>query len=153
MPPEGFEDLWKTLQAGKPWTGLVKNRRKNGDYYWVIANATPIKENGVVTGYLSVRTKPSRQLIDTVAPIYRQFLEGKAKNLKIENGSVVRTDFMGRVASLFQMTFGKRIALYLSMPTLLLSGAAGASWLALKQGEVASWLGSIIPVAIGVVPF
>ncbi len=49
MPPEGFEDLWKTLQAGKPWTGLVKNRRKNGDYYWVIANATPIKENGVVT--------------------------------------------------------------------------------------------------------
>ena len=95
-----------------------------------------------------MRTKPSRQLIDTVAPIYRQFLEGKAKNLKIENGSVVRTDFMGRVASLFQMTFGKRIALYLSMPTLLLSGAAGAGWLALEQGEAASWLGSIIPVAI-----
>ena len=148
MPPEGFEDLWKTLQAGKPWTGLVKNRRKNGDYYWVIANATPIKENGAITGYLSVRTKPSRQLIEAVAPIYRRFLEGKAGNLKIEHGGVVRTDFMGRVASLFRMTFGKRIALYLSMPTLLLSGAAVAGWLALAQGEAASWLSSIIPVAV-----
>jgi aerotaxis receptor len=48
MPPGAFSDLWKTLQAGKPWTGLVKNRRKNGDYYWVIGNATPLIENGNV---------------------------------------------------------------------------------------------------------
>lgn len=44
MPEEAFADLWKTLQAGKPWTGLVKNRRKNGDHYWVVANATPVRE-------------------------------------------------------------------------------------------------------------
>jgi aerotaxis receptor len=41
MPPEAFHDLWATLQAGLPWTGLVKNRRKNGDYYWVEASVTP----------------------------------------------------------------------------------------------------------------
>src|SRR5664279_2746035 len=35
MPPEAFEDLWVTLKAGKPWAGAVKNRRKNGDFYWV----------------------------------------------------------------------------------------------------------------------
>ena len=46
MPPEAFADLWRTLQAGEPWTGLVKNRRKNGDFYWVVANVVPIKEAG-----------------------------------------------------------------------------------------------------------
>ncbi|MEK7844599.1 MAG: methyl-accepting chemotaxis protein, partial [Pseudomonadota bacterium] len=150
MPPEGFEDLWKTLQAGKPWTGLVKNRRKNGDYYWVLGNATPLIENGTIVGYLSVRTKPSRELIDTVAPIYRQFLEGKAKNLKIENGGVVRTDFMGRIAALFKMTLGKRIAFYLSVPTLLLLSAAGAGWWGSSQETVVPWLNSFISAtAIG----
>ena len=45
------------IKAGKPWAGAVKNRRKNGDYYWVQASATPIWENGQITGYMSVRTK------------------------------------------------------------------------------------------------
>ena len=60
MPAEAFEDLWDTLKAGRPWTGYVKNRCKNGDYYWVLANATPIWDHGQVTGYLSVRRKASR---------------------------------------------------------------------------------------------
>jgi aerotaxis receptor len=46
MPPEAFHDLWSTLQAGLPWTGLVKNRRKNGDFYWVEASVTPILKGG-----------------------------------------------------------------------------------------------------------
>ena len=46
MPPEAFDDLWTTIKAGMPWTGAVKNRRKNGDFYWVRASATPIWENG-----------------------------------------------------------------------------------------------------------
>jgi methyl-accepting chemotaxis sensory transducer with Pas/Pac sensor len=57
MPKEAFADMWQTLKSGLPWTGLVKNRCKNGDYYWVKANATPIRENGQVIGYMSVRTK------------------------------------------------------------------------------------------------
>ncbi|MDP3281761.1 MAG: PAS domain-containing protein, partial [Nitrosomonas sp.] len=70
MPPEAFEDLWNTLKQGLPWTGLVKNRRKNGDFYWINANATPLLENGKITGYLSVRTKAPRTAIDQAAPIY-----------------------------------------------------------------------------------
>ncbi|MDP1557908.1 MAG: methyl-accepting chemotaxis protein [Nitrosomonas sp.] len=147
MPPEAFIDLWKTLQTGKPWTGLVKNRRKNGDYYWVLGNATPLIDNGNIVGYLSVRTKPSRQLIEQVAPIYRRFIEGKAKNLAIKNGGVVRTDFIGKVAALFHMTFGKRIAMYLSLPTLLLMGAAGAGWWGQTQMSAAPWLNSFVPLA------
>lgn len=60
MPPEAFADLWKTLRAGHTWGGLVKNRCKNGDYYWVQANASPIYENGQIAGYMSVRSKPAR---------------------------------------------------------------------------------------------
>jgi len=149
MPPEAFSDLWKTLQNGKPWTGLVKNRRKNGDYYWVLGNATPLIENGTIVGYLSVRTKPSRQLVEQVAPIYQQILDGKAKNLKIENGGIVRTDFVGKVASLFKMTFAKKVALFLSLPTLLLLGAAGAGWWGLSQAASSSWL-STFAMAAGV---
>lgn len=150
MPPEAFEDLWKTLKAGKPWTGLVKNRRKNGDFYWVLGNATPLVKNGTIIGYLSVRTKPSREVVDTVAPIYRQFINGTAKNLTIKNGAVVRTDLIGKVISFFKMTLGKRIALYLSLPTLLLLSAVGAGWWGLTQTTVIpppSWLSSFIPIA------
>lgn len=146
-PPQAFEDLWRTLQAGKPWTGLVKNRRKNGDFYWVLGNATPLIENGSIVGYLSVRTKPSRQVIETVAPIYRQLINGTAKNLTIRNGSVVRTDFIGKISALFKMTLGKRIALYLSIPTLLLLSAVGVSWWEITQTTSTLPLGSFIPVA------
>mgnify|MGYP003877262239 CR=1 FL=1 len=57
MPPEAFQNLWDTLKAGKPWLGAVKNRRKNGDFYWVLATASPIRENGQVKGYTSIRTR------------------------------------------------------------------------------------------------
>ena len=59
MPAEAYKDLWRTIGRGEPWTGLVKNRRKNGDHYWVRANVTPILEGGKPRGYMSVRTKPS----------------------------------------------------------------------------------------------
>lgn len=61
MPAPAFEIMWKTLQRGLPWRGLVKNRCKNGDYYWVDAKVVPIKKRGQIIGYMSVRTCPSRQ--------------------------------------------------------------------------------------------
>ena len=63
MPREAFEDFWRTLKAGKAWTGLVKNRCKNGDHYWVEANAAPLLEDGKVAGYTSIRVKPSREQV------------------------------------------------------------------------------------------
>src|SRR5437588_43183 len=52
MPAEAFGDMWGSIKAGMPWTGLVKNRCKNGDFYWVRANITPIREDGRTLGYL-----------------------------------------------------------------------------------------------------
>ena len=90
MPKEAFADLWRTLQSGRPWTGMVKNRTKNGDYYWVKANATPLRENGQVVGYMSVRTKADRGEVSAAEQAYRLFREGKAKGLTIRDGAVVK---------------------------------------------------------------
>ncbi len=133
MPPEAFADLWSTLKKGHPWTGLVKNRRKNGDYYWVNANAIPLRENGKVIGYLSVRIKPSHDSVEEVIPIYKKFLEGKAENLKIESGQIIRTDFLGKIRSLLSPTISKRIALCMIVPSLCLLIIGGFSWWHLAQ--------------------
>ena len=61
MPPQAFRDMWQAIGRGQTWTGLVKNRRKNGDFYWVRANVTPIMEGDKPRGYMSVRTKPTRE--------------------------------------------------------------------------------------------
>jgi len=60
MPEEAFQVMWSTLKQGKAWMGLVKNRCKNGDFYWVDAYVTPVMELGKVVGYESVRTLPDR---------------------------------------------------------------------------------------------
>ena len=67
-----FEDLWKTIKAGYPWRGIVKNRAKNGDHYWVRATVSPILRQGQVVGYLSLRRKPSRDEVSAAEALYRQ---------------------------------------------------------------------------------
>jgi aerotaxis receptor len=76
MPAVAFADLWKTIKSGMPWTGMVKNRRKNGEYYWVLANVTPVIENGKPIGYMSVRTKPTRQQVAAASELYKKAANG-----------------------------------------------------------------------------
>ncbi|HJV53902.1 MAG TPA: methyl-accepting chemotaxis protein [Noviherbaspirillum sp.] len=89
MPPEAFDDFWRTLKSGKAWTGLVKNRCKNGDHYWVEANAAPIIEDGKVTGYTSIRIKPSREQVAAAEAAYRA-INGGDNTLEIREGAAVR---------------------------------------------------------------
>jgi aerotaxis receptor len=77
MPPAVFGLMWSYLKAGKSWMGIVKNRCKNGDFYWVSAYVTPIIENGRLTGYESVRVKPSREQIDRAQLLYARLSAGK----------------------------------------------------------------------------
>ena len=70
MPAEAFRDLWATVQAGRPWSGLVKNRRKDGDHYWVMANVTPLLRDGQPAGYLSVRSQPTREQVQAAQALY-----------------------------------------------------------------------------------
>jgi methyl-accepting chemotaxis protein len=97
MPVEAFADFWATLKDGKPWTGLVKNRCKNGDHYWVVANATPVRANGQVVGYMSVRSKPARDQVEAAERAYRMFREGTAKGLRIHRGKVIADSRLARL--------------------------------------------------------
>ncbi|MDZ4253569.1 MAG: methyl-accepting chemotaxis protein [Sulfuritalea sp.] len=90
MPEEAFEDLWRTLKKGRPWTGYIKNRSKNGDYYWVLANTTPVWEHGQVTGYVSVRRKAEREAIAAHEATYRQFREKRQGKLRFRYGATVK---------------------------------------------------------------
>jgi aerotaxis receptor len=77
MPSEAFEDLWRTVKAGKSWHGMVKNRCKNGDFYWVDANVTPMVGNDTIVGYVSIRSKPSLAQIQDAEYRYALARQGK----------------------------------------------------------------------------
>jgi aerotaxis receptor len=77
MPPAAFEQLWKTAKSGKSWMGIVKNRCKNGDHYWVDAYVTPIVRNGIQEEYQSVRTKPKREHVERAEKLYAMLNEGR----------------------------------------------------------------------------
>ena len=78
MPEAAYKTMWSYLQQGKPWMGLVKNRCKNGDYYWVNAYVTPVTDHGRVVGYESVRTVPSRAQIAHAEQLYKAINSGKS---------------------------------------------------------------------------
>ena len=79
MPVAVFKNLWDTLKLGRPWSQCVKNRCKNGDYYWVKANITPIFKNGEVDGFMSVRTKVSTEEIDRAEALYEALSSKKTQ--------------------------------------------------------------------------
>jgi PAS domain S-box-containing protein len=106
MPSAAFADMWSYLKAGRSWTGIVKNRRKDGGYYWVMANASPMWENGSVVGYASVRMAPPASLLATVRAAYTHLAQGNADRLEIERGWVVRAGVRG----LWQRMLGMKIA-------------------------------------------
>lgn len=82
MPAAAFKILWDTVRAGKPWMGLVKNRCKNGDHYWVNAYVTPITEHGKIIGYESVRVCPSRIDVKRAEKVYGLINQGKSRLVK-----------------------------------------------------------------------
>lgn len=99
MPPEAFDWLWTDLKKGKVWTAPVKNRAKNGDFYWVNANVTPIYENGEVVEYMSVRTRPSDDVIAGADQLYKDISSGK---VSLEKSSF--TQFKEKLAATSTMT-------------------------------------------------
>ncbi|WP_411884913.1 methyl-accepting chemotaxis protein [Polaromonas sp. YR568] len=147
MPPEAFADLWDTLKAGIPWNGMVKNRRKNGDHYWVVANVTPVMENGQATGYMSVRNKPSRAQIEAADQLYRRIMAGQADGVAIRQGQAVRTGLAGVWAALNNLSMRIRIGAALAVMTTLFIGMGWAGFNALGEGA-AGWFAAA--AALGV---
>jgi aerotaxis receptor len=126
MPPEAFEDLWKTLKAGKPWAGAVKNRRKNGDFYWVLASATPIWENGQITGYMSIRSKLPADQRREAEQVYAQFRASKAQGWRVDAGVIRRRSLFDHFA-VFTRTLKARLTTLIAVQALfiIVMGAIG----------------------------
>jgi len=101
IPREVFADLWTTIRSGRSWTGILKNRRKSGGFYWVRADITPMMDGGRIVGYMSVRVKPTRDEIQQAERVYADIRNGRARNLRIKEGSIVDTSLLG---SLKRMT-------------------------------------------------
>jgi len=142
MPQEAFRDLWETVQSGLPWTGIVKNRRKNGDHYWVLANATPIRAGTEIVGYLSVRSRAERAQIDVAQTLYEKLRsQDQSANggIGLFHGKVVKTGLIGRIARKIARPINQLggAALYLAQ---ILAGAIVAGAFVLLP----IWLGVIV---------
>ena len=134
MPPEAFKDLWDTLAAGMPWTALVKNRCKNGDHYWVLANATPIWEGGQITGYLSVRSKPTPQQIEAASRIYASIKAGE-KTWNVVHGRVEKNSLWGKLNMFKNISIKGRLTAMIGLTAALLLLIGGVGLLGLNQAN------------------
>lgn len=140
MPAEAYRDLWRTIGRGEPWTGIVKNRRKNGDHYWVRANVTPIMEAGKPRGYMSVRTKPSAAEVAAAEALYAQMrreAQGGNPSFTLERGQVRHQGIKGVWQRLAQLPLQIRMALMMALLVALafvpdLLGMQGASAMLLR---------------------
>ncbi len=86
VPKAVFADMWLTIQKGLPWVQIVKNRTKEGSFYWVKANVTPVLENGKIVAYQSVRTAVSNAEKEAASLLYKEINSGRKK---IKNGYVM----------------------------------------------------------------
>lgn len=139
MPPAAFQDLWETVKAGKPWTGFVKNRSKNGDYYWVHANVTPLRENGRVVEYMSVRTRPTRQQINEAEGLYQQMNADKAP----------RPSLVARLNIFDTMSITQKLGIVTSLMLLCILGLLGQ--MSLQAANLAELMPTYILTAMAVI--
>jgi aerotaxis receptor len=163
MPPEAFKDMWSTVGRGKPWSALVKNRRKDGDHYWVVANVTPVTKDGKPVGYMSVRTKPSREQVRACEALYAQMRTEAASGhhtFRLHAGRVEQLGlrgWLGRIRNVsLTQRFGLAFAGVLLATTLVdridmphgLSLWAGLATGLLSSGLMLAWLHKTVSLPV-----
>lgn len=158
MPPQAFAWLWDTIKTGRPWGGVVKNRRKNGDHYWVETLVVPVRKNDEITGYMSVRTEPSRQQIAGAEALYQKLNAGQLSLPKPSiwsrisirakfNGFVVwllAAQILGALIHQLGPQFGLSAAnVELGLQSIGASSIVIGLWLMMMQNQVMSLVGRI----------
>lgn len=112
MPEEAFRDMWSTISAGNPWSALVKNRRKNGDHYWVVANVTPVTDGSQLIGYMSVRTEATRNQIADAEKLYATMRQEKADGRlhhQLAAGRVVVNSWRGKISEITNLGLSSKV--------------------------------------------
>jgi len=130
MPREAFADLWSTIKAGETWTGLVKNRRKDGGFYWVRANVTPMAQQGRISGFMSVRTKPGRDEIQQAERLYASIRAGQARQLQLHHGELINVSPLAKLKRALTPTLKSGTWVVLGFIALVLMGLGTAEVLA-----------------------
>ncbi|MET3106859.1 aerotaxis receptor [Oxalobacteraceae bacterium GrIS 2.11] len=151
MPPEGFRDLWDTVKQGNVWNGMVKNRCKNGDYYWVMANVTPVIENGQPVGYMSVRIKPTRDQVAAAVQLYAEMNIGNPRSLALCEGRLVKSGWRGKMLRLFQPSLKQRVRISCTAQLIIMALLNLGIWQA--QGLGASMALVLHLVTVGGIAF
>ncbi len=131
MPEEAYRDMWATIQSGLPWSAAVKNRRKDGDHYWVLANVTPLMEGERPAGYMSVRTEATREQIQAAETLYATMREERASGRErhvLRGGELHRNGLAGRLSRLLSFDAARQVA----MLHLL---TAAATWAVVEASE------------------
>ncbi len=159
MLPGAFGWLWETIKEGRPWRGIVKNRCKNGDFYWVDALVVPVFKNGQTVGYMSVRTEPTRQQITEAEALYSQLKAGKAKipqpsawmriSLKTKLTGFVLWLIAAQLLAALAPVFGSALgisasALDLTLKLLSVSSLVAGVWLLVIQNKMMGIIQRII---------
>jgi len=143
MPPAAFEDLWNTIKAGKPWSGVVKNRCKNGDHYWVHAHVAAIYQEGHLTGYVSMRNKPTRGQVEGAEELYRAINE-KSIRCDVIGGHVYCHGWRHRLRRFMgNMKLSHKLMTLIALPLVFLlyfavTGAVEKYRMAYLQGKLES---------------
>lgn len=149
MPPAAFADLWATIKAGRPWHGLVKNRSKSGDHYWVRANVTPVRDGDVVTGYISIRSRPTTTEKAHAETVYAAMREGRRSGYDLRDGELVRAGWRARLVE-WRDAVGMRMA---ATVVLMLAAVASVGGVALSgMLDSNATLQDVIAAAGGSVP-
>lgn len=143
MPPQAFADLWNTIKSGLPWSGIVKNRCKNGDFYWVFANVTPVIENGKAVGYVSVRTKPSVAQVQEASRLYAAMNSGNPNQITLNQGRAVKNSKLKQLLNKFRLTMAQQLIINLFL--LLTSFALVIG----SQSISTSWIAALLAICIG----
>lgn len=144
MPEEAFRDMWATLQSGKPWRGIVKNRRKNGDHYWVEANAMPLFDDKRIVGFVSIRTSVTAETIAQAETIYARLnaqANGSRQKWRLHQGRLERSGWTGYLLAHMKPKL-EMLSFLILMAGLSLTAYLGHTypWMALPSALVLAFL-------------
>ncbi|MFC0268145.1 methyl-accepting chemotaxis protein [Kushneria aurantia] len=134
MPAAAFENLWKTLKKGEAWSGIIKNRRKDGGFYWVQSTVTPIFEAGRVVGYTSVRVRPSDQARRLAERVYPQMRAGQKSRYRLDHGELRRRGTIGWLQRLSLRSLKGRLITLVAVALAVVALGGGLS-LSMQQGS------------------
>ena len=151
MPEEAYRDMWQTIASGVPWSAAVKNRRKDGSFYWVMANVTPLMQGDQPSGFMSVRTEARREQIQAAEKLYGQMRAEKEAGALVhtlQQARVVKNTLSARVGRLLQPGLMAKLVLCTLLLVLCAWGAASLGGQTLSLGAGAAWLGVVV-LAVG----